>query len=125
MYFFFICLGLTNPPGCFSNFPTGAAATSLTSPSTSLSGSPLHKPQTVWSNTNTLTQQAGRSNPISNSSTSRNASMQKPVKTPGEAQPDYSRTNFDSVFGRSDYSKYYFLLLLKFILNRIIMQSYF
>jgi hypothetical protein len=51
--------------------------------------------------------------------------MQQPVKTPGEAQPDYSRTNFDSVFGRSDYSKYYFLLLLKFILNRIIMQSYF
>jgi hypothetical protein len=39
--------------------------------------------------------------------------MQQPVKTPGEGQPDYSRTNFDSVFGRSDYSNFSLIKDLK------------
>lgn len=95
-------IGLANPTTGFSNFSTASGA-SFTSPSTSLSGSPLHKPQNLWSNS--VPPQTTRPHPTSNSSASANSSTHHPAKTPGEAQADYSRTNFDSVFGRNDYSK--------------------
>ncbi len=101
--FNFSVLGLTNPSG-FSNLPPAASGPSVTSPSTSLSGSPLHKPQTGWQNT--VQPQAVRPNLNCNTSTAMNT-PQHSAKTPGEAQPDYSRTNFDSVFGRNDYGNHF------------------
>lgn len=95
-----IFLGIANAATGFSNFPT-ASVTSFTSPSTSLSGSPLHKPQTLWSNS--VPPQTVRPHPTSTAAPT-NSSMHFPAKTPGDAQADYSRTNFDSVFGRTDYS---------------------
>ena len=56
----------------------------------SVASSPLHKPMATWN-----------TKPTATSATSAN------VKTPSEAQPDYSRTHFDSVFGRNDYGNIY------------------
>lgn len=88
---------MSNPP-VFPSYPATGTGPSLTSPPTSLSGSPLHKPQTGW--------QSGGIRPTMNSGASTSINTpQHSAKTPNEAQPDYSRTHFDSVFGRSDYGK--------------------
>ena len=83
-------LGLT-PQGGFPAFPSAPGSTMI-SPSSSLGGSPLHKP-TSW-------QSGPQQQPVRHGAT---AAPPTPVKTPVDVQSDYSRGNFDSVFGRSDY----------------------
>jgi len=84
--------GLT-PQGGFPAFPAATGPT-IISPSSSLAGSPLHKP-TSW-------QSGPQQQPVRHGAT---AAPPTPVKTPVDVQSDYSRGNFDSVFGRSDYGK--------------------
>ena len=90
MIVFFLDLGVN--ASNFPRFPVSGGPT-LTSPS-SLVGSPLHIPGGGWSNS------APRPSAPASSTT---AMFNTGAKTPSDGQADYSRTNFDSVFGRSDY----------------------
>ena len=94
LYFFIsVCSDLGVNPSNFPRFPVASGGPTLTSPS-SLGGSPLHMPTGGWSSS------APRpSAPASSTATMFNSG----AKTPSDGQADYSRTNFDSVFGRSDY----------------------
>lgn len=84
-------LGFQSP--VFQAFPNAAHATTpnILSPSASVGGSPLHSAPAF------VPQQQPVPRPAPN--------VAPPAKTPVESHADYSRTHFDSVFGRTDYSK--------------------